>query len=495
MNAETQTLEALPKLTQQLHGYCPHNMPDQLQKRYPYTPSKSNAKPRVYRSYDDRLIESIKEKISNPESEKATLIEGFLVLNEKSNTQEVKVEMISSDIVELCFCMLSTKEHDLNYEILRLLGSLFSVRMGRERLKPEFYMKFYPIIKNGDNRLKKVSAWLLCRISSGRDGADYLIQNNYVNMICDIIMNNQDKKWFIEQLLTTLIELLQFDTAILDFCSLNTFDVFLDILKKFQPTDDEQELRVISKLINCISCICMNEVGRRMLIEKNAIESLEKFLYINHDELINNCLRTLMFVSLERKGKNQLLSYQNGVIIKTIIDLLGKFFEIRENSCEILINLSDNFDAFIFIIENMIVKSGELIRIFGNNAIKPLSILLKKCTSSNYNDNMNQKTKITQILCIFFKLIERNKPATLDYIINNTLDLIRYLLRCVLVDIGGIDIKTIDLIVTLCGCNTKQIALLKSEHRLISSGATFISAEVYNRIVLNNQNLNNLMLL
>ena len=65
--------------------------------------------------------------------------EALLILNEKVSHQETKANMILNGLVYVCFSFLPYKESDeVVAEALNLLGSLFSVKKGRDQLKSIF---------------------------------------------------------------------------------------------------------------------------------------------------------------------------------------------------------------------------------------------------------------------------------------------------------------------------------------------------------------------
>jgi len=327
-------MEASVTLNQRLHGYQTHVIPQLHEDLHPYLSPKKEKQTGVYRSFDEILVTNIKQKITDDSNTVSLKIEGLLVLNEKASTQEVKMEMIEEGFVEICIDFLNPNEITLSYESIRLLGSLCSFKAGRDRLTNNFNTKISSLLNTGDTKLLNAIGWSLNRISSGRDGTDFLIAHEFVFIVAKAVKHNLKNYQFLERMLFVLVEMTQIDTGIESFCTTGCFDEFLNIINCYNTKDNKEycySINIIKKIVEVMSCMTMNPIGRNLFIKSNAIPILDRLLDEEDDQLINSTLRTLMFATLDINGKRQLFEYNKSIMLAKIIKLLSRYFEIRDN--------------------------------------------------------------------------------------------------------------------------------------------------------------------
>ena len=479
-------MEAARSLNQKLHGYERHLVPQLHENLHPYLSPKKEKKNGVYRSFDGILVSNIKNRLLDTNTPNPMKTEGLLILNEKASTQEMKMQMIEEDMLKICIDLLQDEDMELSYEALRLLGSLCSLKAGRDKLVPNFNTKIMNLLVKKDPKFMEATSWMLSRIASARDGVDYLISNNFVFITATAIQANLANTSFTDRMLLVLVEMLQIDEGIHAFCSTGCFSEFLNVIKSYNQRSTEESpypLSVVKRVVEVMSCITMNMTGRELFIQSYGTQLLGPLLEEDDSTMINNCLRTLMFASLDREGKRQLLAFNNGSMLISVIKLLNKYFEIRDNSCEVLINAAENYEALVFITEHMLQNSTELVRIFEYPCIRPLCTLLKDLTSSDYTSDPDNWLKISQIVDVLLKMAERDRMKTFSFIVHNTLNMIKYLLRCVLLDAGLVRDRLLELIMSLSSFNNRQFILLKEEHQHILRGETYIDVQTYGDIV------------
>ena len=478
-------MEAATAITQQLHGYTKHIIPQLNEQLHPYLSPKKQKTVGMYRSFDDMLVSGIKAKLMDADNSVALKIEGLLILNEKASTQETKMEMIFEGLLQVAIDLIDAEESMLSYECMRLVGSLCSVKAGRDKLPTDFNTKVTVLLKTQDQRLFEVVGWALSRIAAGRDGTDYLIANGFMGTITRSMQASIDNTQLLERMLLVLGELVQCDDGIAAFCVSGVFSDFLGVIRAYNNKSEARvyPLEVVKRVVEVLSCIAMHDVGRELLIQSSAIELLNPLLLEVDERLVNNCLRALMFATMSKRGKRQMIEHEEGEMVKRVIILLSRYFEIRDNGCEVLINVAEDHEGFLFVVNHLLSNPAELVRIFDCSAIRPLAILLERLTRDESILAAENLAKIEQITKVLLKLEETDKTKTYAYVCANTLNMIRHVLRCVVIETDGAKDHLIDFIAGLCAHNKRQNELLLQEHNEILLGNTFIDIEVYGNVV------------
>lgn len=124
-------------MTTKVHGFKNHVVSNFMEKRYPYIEDKEQEwrdSKGVFRSAYSRVFQNLRTVLEAPGSSALEKREALLILNEMSNHQEQKVEMIEEGFVLVCEECMKSDDEELLYETLRLLGSLMSVKLGRDQL-------------------------------------------------------------------------------------------------------------------------------------------------------------------------------------------------------------------------------------------------------------------------------------------------------------------------------------------------------------------------
>ena len=431
-----------------VHGYKNNIVSNFCKKRYPYiSENDSNKSKGVFKSINFRIFQNLSKILKDIETPEIERKEAFLVLNELSNHPEQKVEMIEKNFIEICSNYLVTKNKDILYESLRLMGSLVSIKLGRDRLKSDIIGNLEIIIQKGNRHCREVLGWVLCRIVSGDDGVDFILKNGFIQaMVNSFFVYSKDMKKenlkFLEYLLFSFEKLLQEDTAILSFTENNVLELILKILGFLDAKKDFfkcHRINLILLLLNCIGCITMNPDGKEEAVRLKTYKIIEPFLSYNNDKVLNYSVRILMFISIHLEGKLQIIDYENDKIILKIINILNRNDDIKSNCYQLLINLSENKKGFLKITKYLSSNSTELIKIFDRECIIPLFLLVKEYSIFPFFKDKNDIEKIKQYLNPIFEYLENQKEIeelydrAIIYINENINNLIGNLLPFILI--------------------------------------------------------------
>ena len=409
-----------------VHGYKNNIVSNFCQKRYPYISNKNdeiNQNKGVFKSVNFRIYTNLSKILKNIETLDIERKEAFLVLNELSNHPEQKVEMIQKGFIQICSDYLISKDKEIIYESLRLLGSLVSVKIGRDKLDSNIIPDLEIIIEKGESDCREVLGWVLCRIVSGDDGVDFILKNGFIqSMINSFFFYSREMKKenlpFLEYLLFSFEKLLQEDSAILCFTENNVLELILKILGSLDDKKDffkSHRINLILLLLNCTGCITMNPDGKEEAVRLNTFKIIEPFLSYNNEKVLNYTVRILMFISIHLEGKLQIINYKEDKIILKIINILNKNDDIKSNCYQLLINLSENKKGFMKITKYLCSNPTELIRIFDRECIIPLFLLVKEYSKFPFFKSKQDIEIIKKYLNPIFEYLENQKEIEEHY--------------------------------------------------------------------------------
>lgn len=97
--------------------------------------------------------------------------------------------MISQGLVGIASAYLMHKVVEIRREAVLLLGSLCSIKRGRDFLDETSFEGLAHMIKDENLKAKEACCWCLCRILTGRDGVDILVNSKLVAHMIDSFMD------------------------------------------------------------------------------------------------------------------------------------------------------------------------------------------------------------------------------------------------------------------------------------------------------------------
>lgn len=117
--------------------------------------------------------------------------EALLILNGKVSHQETKAQMILEGMVFICFSFLPYSESpEVVAEALNLLGSLLSVKKGRDHLKSKGLVTLdcrieflFECLVHPNLRIRQNAGFVMLNLTSGMDGVEFLLANQLIHFI------------------------------------------------------------------------------------------------------------------------------------------------------------------------------------------------------------------------------------------------------------------------------------------------------------------------
>lgn len=368
--ASEKTNQNVGILTTKVHGYKQIVVSNFLKDRYPFVEKKSNcdkenvdlsenetnAQVEVFKSVFFRGIQNLKSILINPNATNSDLQEVFLILNEKSSIQEEKINMIEEEIIEISFSMLNEYEGVLLMEIFSLLGSLFSIREGRKHIQHLDLKRLKPFILDENLSVRQNVSWMLTRIASGRDGVEYLVQQNVVKWIIQSFKKvstfpiDLKETNYICQLLQTILEIIRDDHHIGLFIGQDfarNLNCLLEALGRDFNLLGKKSEEILLLCLDCLTHFAIDDQGKIELINANTIDAIVNHLDDKNTVFLNSTIRILMFMAIHPKGRKNIIDYQNHLLLKKFKQI-AKIIDnnIRENLFELINTLSEDVLRF-----------------------------------------------------------------------------------------------------------------------------------------------------
>ena len=439
---ETPDYDQLSKKTK-IHGFKKHVVSNFLQDRHPYLQPPFNQRydpKEVYHAVFDRSIPKLVEILDMQDLPDQSYREAFMLLNEMSSHQENKIVMIDSGLVCTSISYMRHPDSEVRRESTNLLGSLLSLMRGRDQLAGvEIDQVFPDILMKDELKCREVCGWMLCRMCSGRDGVDILINTNQIQYIIKSFRANSesyDKKeaMFLIYMLECMASILQTDKGIENFVSTTAIKRFNEILIKEEHTYGEYENRIRYLCLLCSSLIEMNDEGKEESIRHGMIETANRYLNHEDEHIANAATRVIMFASIDLKGKTKSVEPQGDVIIRNLIDLLEhKNRDIVRNAEITLMNISDLPKGFMIICKYLSSHLTHLDKIFGPMAIIPLYGLLFKIDRPPFITQENKVSSMKYALAIsYFINNAQYKRGALDYAIERACKIVERMIPLLL---------------------------------------------------------------
>lgn len=433
--------------TTKIHGFKKHIVSNFLKDRHPYLHSPFNQRydpKEVFHAVFDRSIPKLVEILAMEELPAQSYKEAFMLLNEMSSHQENKLIMIDSGLVETALAYMTHTDAEVRRDATNLLGSLVSVRKGREKLAlMDIDVVFRPMLLTDTRDCREVCGWLLCRLCSGKDGVDIVIQKDQVRHIVASFRNNSntyDRKesMFLIYLLECMSSLLQTDEGISHIVSTAAMKRFKDILLTIDAAESQPfgpyDTRIKYLCLHAASLIAMNDDGKEESIDLGMIEVANKYLLNEDFEVSNAATKVIMFSSVHLKGKDQATHAENDAIIMSLIRLLGhENKDIVQNAEISLLNIADLPKGFKIICKYLSAHLEDLDRIFGPVAIVPLFHLLFKIDKPPFLNEENQEAALRYGLAIaYFINAETNTVDAMEIAVQKTCKIVDRLLPLLL---------------------------------------------------------------
>lgn len=426
-----------------VHGFKKHIISDFLKDRHPYLHSPFNQRydqKVVFHAVFDRSISKLVDIVHMDDLPAQSYKEAFMLLNEMASHQENKLIMIDSEMVPMCLSYMQHEDPEVRRDSTNLLGSLLSVRKGREYLdRCQIDPIFSPILLRDELMCREVFGWMLCRLCSGRDGVQTLIDKEQVKHIIASFKKNsevyeKEEAMFLIYLLECMSSILQTDDGIEQIVG-NVMKRFKEILSADDQPFGEYDTRIKFLCLHCTSLIAMNEIGKEESIDMKMIQRSNKYLLHPDPEVANAATKVIMFSSVHLDGKTEATPKDNDDVVINLISLLKhENKDIVRNAEIAIMNIADLPRGFMIICRYLCSHLEHLDRIFGPMAIIPLYSLLFKVDRPPFLTVENQDNYIKYALAIaYFVNAQTHKKEALNYAIEKTCKLVDRLIPVLLV--------------------------------------------------------------
>jgi hypothetical protein len=437
--------EAGEKYRTKVHGFKKHTISNFLQDRHPYIPvpySQRYDSKEVFHSVFDRSIPKLVEILDMENLPDQNYREAFMLLNEMASHQENKMIMIDSGLVTTSLVYMRHPDAEVRRESTSLLGSLLSVKKGRDVLPDEMVCQvFSPMLLQDQLKCREVCGWMLCRMTSGRDGVEKLIRLDQVQYIIRSFKENSDKfskdeAMFLIYLLECMACILQTDDGIEHFVSTSAMKRYNEILLREDQPFGEYETRIRYLCLYCTSLIAMSSEGKEESIKHNMIKTANKYLRHEDEDVVNSATRLIMFSSIHLDGKTLAVAPQDDEIITNLIALLEhKNKDIVRNAEIAIRNISELPKGFMIISKYLSSHLPHLDKIFGSKAIVPLYSLLFKIDRPPFVTVENKDAAMRYALAIsYFINHPDHRGDALNYAIEKTCKIVDRLLPLLLIN-------------------------------------------------------------
>lgn len=371
-----------PVLTTKIHGYKQIIVSNLLKDRHPYIDKNSLAsqfdsrktnqisedaldrkQPEVFKGVWFRTINNMVKILTDQSSNPATLQEALLVLNEIVSVQEQKIMMIDAGLVEIVFGVLTCENNKVRIECLSFLGSLLSIREGRKRLNNVDMKILRQLLTDSQLSVREAVCWMLVRIASARDGVQSLINKNLVKPIVASFLKyfNDDLQsndsLFLVLMLETLTDILADEESHSFLQNCEIMKHFASILRQFQADPKKMGTRsemAVALCFECVSLLSISDEFKAEIVKTNMMDIISAYLNTPSLAVKNYCLRILMFVAIDPKGRSQIIDFEEHKILKAIKELSrSDNSDLQENCTELILTLAEDVKRFKSIYDSL----------------------------------------------------------------------------------------------------------------------------------------------
>lgn len=113
-------------------------------------------------------------------------------------------------------------------------------------------------------------------------------------------------------------------------------------------------------------------------MELEIIETLNDFLTIKDVEILNENIKILMFISLDERGKTEIISFKKETIVRRVVSIIfhSQNATLKNNCILLLMNISEKLDGFKSIIKHLMIDRLAMNQIFGVRSLYPLFLYI-----------------------------------------------------------------------------------------------------------------------
>jgi hypothetical protein len=314
------------------------------------------------------------------------------------------------------------------------------VMKGREcLLDADISLVFPNMLLNDQLDCREVCGWMLCRLSSGRDGTETLIKLDQVKYIIKSFRDysndfRQEEAVFLIYLLECMANVLQTDEGIEHFLGTKTMKRFNEVLLLETGHFGQYDVRIRYLCLLCTALMAMNSEGKEESISLRMIDTANSYLAHQDDFILNFAVRVIMFSSIHLEGKVQATTPADDSIIKNLINLLEhQTEEVVINVKQTIVNIADLPKGFKIICKYMSSHLIHLETIFGSTSIVPNYMLLFKVDRPPFltPENTEMALQFGRAICFFINS-DSHKIEALQYAIERTCRIVERLVPLLL---------------------------------------------------------------
>ena len=117
-----------------------------------------------------------------------------------------------------------------------------------------------------------------------------------------------------------------------------------------------------------------NKDGKTEAVELEIIETLNDFLTIKDVEILNENIKILMFISLDERGKLEIINFEKETIVRRVVSIIfhSQNATLKNNCILLLMNISEKLEGFKSIIKHLMIDRVAMNQIFGVRSLYPL---------------------------------------------------------------------------------------------------------------------------
>jgi hypothetical protein len=264
-----------------------------------------------------------------PDIEQLKYRDALITLNEMVSHQEMKDDMITQGLVSISSAFLHHRGIEIRREAVLLLGSLVTLKRGREQLISVAFQGFSSMLFDTNllarltissfiHVYREACAWALYRITTARDGVEILCQSNLIKTMINSFMQYTTKPAeefakFDIYLLEAFSRVLEYDNGIFFFIRCGIVKRMNEILKDDSFFDQSQRINYLC--LDCLAKICANNDGKQEGIEELIIPTASEFLDSPITEESQFSTILIMNCTIHLDGKKQCVHVEEDRII------------------------------------------------------------------------------------------------------------------------------------------------------------------------------------
>jgi hypothetical protein len=154
--------------------------------------------------------------------------------------------------------------------------------------------------------VREVAGWMLCRLSSGKDGVELIIKYDLIKYIIKAFKKYSEgfkieEAQFLIYLLECMMRLVQSDEGIVNFLGTEIVSRLNEILlENFKDVNmfGEYRVRIVYLCLACIALISVNHEGKEETIHAEIIKTANLYLQDPQIDVVNYAVSVMMFASI-----------------------------------------------------------------------------------------------------------------------------------------------------------------------------------------------------